>query len=41
MQIETKVEALKKLKKMEINVGDIHNNVDHLPEKITLATLES
>ena len=35
MQIETKVEALKKLKKMEINVGDIHNNVDHLPETLT------
>ena len=34
MQIETQVEALKTLKKMEINVGEIHNNVDHLPETL-------
>ena len=34
MQKDTKVEALKKLKKMKINAGEMHNNVEHLPETL-------
>jgi len=35
MQKETQKEALKKLKKMEINVGKLHHDVEHLPEALT------
>ena len=35
MQQETKVEALRKLKKMEINVGKTSNNVEHFRETLT------
>ena len=34
MQKETQDEALKKLKRMEINVGKLHNDVEHLPEAL-------
>merc|ERR1712013_448324 len=35
MQKETQREALQKLKKMEINVGKLHNDVEHLPEALS------
>ena len=31
---ETQIAAIRKLKKMKINVGDIHNNIDHIPETL-------
>jgi len=35
MQKETQKEALKKLAKMKINVGELHNDIEHLPEALT------
>ena len=31
---KTQIAAIRKLKKMKINVGDIHNNIDHIPETL-------
>jgi len=32
---ETQIAAIRKLKKMKINIGDLHNNVDHIPETLS------
>jgi len=34
MSKETQILALKKLNKMKINVGEVNNNIDHLPETL-------
>ena len=34
MSKETQDAAIKKLNKMKINVGELNNNIDHLPETL-------